>query len=60
VPSGGLAPLRAAAGRARRGGHRLVLVRGTPAVQRLFAMTAVQEAFEIVGDVPAEMRPAYA
>jgi anti-sigma B factor antagonist len=60
LDSCGLARLLAARRRARRAGHRLVLVRGTPAVQRLFAMTAVQEAFEIVGDVPAEMRPAYA
>jgi anti-anti-sigma factor len=60
VDSCGLARLLAARRRARRAGHRLVLVRGTPAVHRLFALTAVQEVFEIVGDVPAELLPALA
>src|SRR3954464_3721825 len=38
--------------RARRAGHRLLLVRGPAPVQRLFAMSAVDEAFEMVSDVP--------
>ena len=48
LDSCGLARLVAARRRARRGGHRLVLVRGPAAVQRLFQLTAVDEAFEIV------------
>jgi anti-sigma B factor antagonist len=53
LDSCGLARLLAARRRARRQGHRLVLVRGSAAVQRLFALTAVDEAFEMVSDVPA-------
>jgi anti-anti-sigma factor len=55
LDSCGLARLLAAHRRARRAGRRLVLVRGSQAVQRLFALTAVDEAFEIVGDVPAAL-----
>src|SRR3954469_12354348 len=44
--------LLAARRRARRAGHRLLLVRGPAAVQRLFAMSAVDEAFEMVSDIP--------
>src|SRR3954466_12948650 len=53
MDSCGLARLLAARRRARRAGHRLVLVRGPAAVQRLFAVAAVEGAFEIVSDVPA-------
>jgi anti-sigma B factor antagonist len=35
---------------------RLILVRGGRAVQRLLAMTRVDEEFEIVGDVPLGLR----
>jgi anti-sigma B factor antagonist len=52
LDSCGLARLLAARRRARRSGHRLLLVRGPAAVQRLFALSAVDEAFEIVSDVP--------
>ena len=38
----------AARRRAMKAGRRLVLVRGTAAVQRVFQLTAVDEAFEIV------------
>jgi anti-anti-sigma factor len=55
LDSCGLARLLAARRRARRERRRLVLVRGPAAVQRLFALTAVGEAFEIVGDVPAAL-----
>jgi anti-sigma B factor antagonist len=55
LDSCGLARLLAARRRARRLGHRLVLVRGSAAVQRLFAMTAVDEAFEMVSDVPVAL-----
>jgi len=51
LDSCGLARLLAARRRARRAGHRLVLVRGPAAVQRLFALSAVDEAFEMVSDV---------
>lgn len=50
LDSCGLARLVAARRRARKLGHRLVLVRGSPAVQRLFALTAVDEHFEIVNE----------
>jgi len=53
LDSCGLARLLAARRRARRLGHRLLLVRGSATVQRLFALAAVDEAFEIVSDVPA-------
>src|SRR4051795_7519080 len=48
LDSCGLARLLAARRRARRAGHRLVLVRGRPAVQQVFALTAVDESFEMV------------
>jgi anti-sigma B factor antagonist len=48
LDSCGLARLVAARRRARKVGRRLVLVRGSAAVQRLFQLTAVNEAFEIV------------
>jgi anti-sigma B factor antagonist len=50
LDSCGLGRLIAARRRARRNGHRLVLVRGPVAVQRVFALTAVDEAFEIVNE----------
>jgi len=50
--------LVAAQRRARRAGHRLLLVRGGRAVQRLLALTALDESLEIVGDVPQELRRA--
>ena len=52
VDSCGLSRLLAARKRARRAGHRLLLVRGSAAVQRLFALSAVDEAFEMVSSVP--------
>jgi anti-anti-sigma factor len=55
LDSCGLARLLAARRRARRSGHRLVLVRGSATVQKLFALTAVDEAFEMVSDVPAPL-----
>ena len=48
LDSTGLARLVAAHRRAMRAGRRLVLVRGPAAVQRVFQLTAVDEAFEIV------------
>jgi anti-anti-sigma factor len=55
LDSCGLARLLAARRRARKLGHRLVLVRGSAAVQKLFALTAVDDAFEMVSDVPAPL-----
>jgi anti-sigma B factor antagonist len=50
----GLSRLVAMRRRCRRTGRRLVLVRGSLAVQRLFAVTAMNEHFEVVRD-PAEL-----
>jgi anti-sigma B factor antagonist len=57
LDSCGLARLLAARRRARRSGHRLLLVRGSAAVQRLFALSAVDEAFEMVNDLPVALSP---
>jgi anti-sigma B factor antagonist len=57
LDSCGLARLLAARRRARRLGHRLLLVRGSAAVQRLFALTAVDEAFEMVSELPVALSP---
>ena len=49
----GLSRIVAVRRRCRRSGRRLVIVRGSLAVQRLFAMSSDDEQFELVGD-PAE------
>jgi anti-sigma B factor antagonist len=46
----GLSRLLAARRRARRAGHRLLLVRGPAAIQRVFAISAVDENFEMVSE----------
>ena len=51
----GMGRLIAARRRARRDGRRLLLVRGSHAVDRLLALTALEEEFEIVRDVPPEL-----
>jgi anti-sigma B factor antagonist len=56
LDSSGLARLLAARRRARRESRRLLLVRGGTAVQRLLAITAVGDHFEIVSEVPPELR----
>ena len=56
VDSCGMGRLIAARRRARRAGRRLLLVRGGRAISRLIALAAVEGQFEIVGDVPAELR----
>ncbi len=48
LDSTGLSRIVAARRRARKAKRRLVLVRGTAAVQRVFQLTALDEAFEIV------------
>jgi anti-anti-sigma factor len=55
LDSCGLARLLAARRRARRQGHRLLLVRGPAAIQRVFALTAVDETFEMVSELPAAL-----
>jgi anti-sigma B factor antagonist len=52
LDSSGLARLLAANRRAQRAQRRLLLVRGTKAVQRLLAITAVGQHFETVSEVP--------
>ncbi|HWT22941.1 MAG TPA: STAS domain-containing protein [Solirubrobacteraceae bacterium] len=52
LDSCGVSRLVAARRRAMRAGRRLLLVRGPVAVQRLLALTAVDELFETVTDVP--------
>ena len=58
LDSCGVARLLAARRRARRDKRRLLLVRGGAAVSRLLAITAVDEHFETVSEVPDELRPA--
>ena len=58
MDSCGMGRLVAARRRARRAGRRLVLIRGGRAVQYLLAVTGAEEAFEIVGDVPATLQVA--
>src|SRR3954454_15688320 len=55
LDSCGLARLLAARRRARRAGHRLLLVRGPAAVQRVFALTGVGESVEVVSALPAAL-----
>src|SRR4051812_10424045 len=59
VDSSGLARLIAAHRRAERGGWRLVLVQGSDAVRRIFAMSALDRSFELV-DVPEDALSAIA
>ena len=54
LDTSGLSRIVALRRRCRRTGRRLVLVRGSSAVQRLFALTAMNEHFELVRD-PAEL-----
>jgi anti-sigma B factor antagonist len=56
LDSSGLARLLAANGRARRERRRLLLIRGSAAVQRLLAITAVGHHFETVTELPEELR----
>jgi anti-anti-sigma factor len=52
LDSCGLARLLAARRRARRAARRLVLVRGPAAIQRIFAVAALEETFEMVSEPP--------
>jgi anti-anti-sigma factor len=55
LDSCGLARLLAARRRARKAGHRLLLIKGRPTIQRLFVLSAVDEAFEQVSELPAAL-----
>ena len=55
LDSSGLARLLAANHRARRERRRLLLIRGSVAVQRLMAITAVGSHFETVSELPEEL-----
>ena len=50
LDSSGLARLLAAHRRARRGGWRVVFVKGSQTVQRVFRMTALEHHLEVVPD----------
>jgi anti-sigma B factor antagonist len=56
LDSSGLARLLAANRRAKRDRRKLLLVRGSIAVQRLMAITAVGHYFVTVNEVPDELR----
>ena len=61
LDSAGLARLVSAQRRARRGGWKLVLLRGGRAIQRVLQTTQLVEHFEIARDLPAalgEAKPA--
>jgi anti-sigma B factor antagonist len=53
IDSSGLARLVAARRRALRGGWRLALVHGTGTIERLFALSGLEQAFDVIRD-PAE------
>ena len=57
LDSAGLARLVSAQRRARRGGWRLVLVRGGKIVQRVFQTTRLDELLEMTSDPDAGLRP---
>lgn len=57
VDSAGLARIIAARRRAHRAGRRFAIVRGCRAVERLFALTALDEQLDMVND-PRELLPA--
>jgi anti-sigma B factor antagonist len=56
MDSCGMGRLLAARRRARKAGRRLVLVRGGRAVQYLLAVSGMEEAFEIVSEIPASLQ----
>ena len=58
VDSSGIRQLLAARRRASRASRRFLLVRGGPPIQRVMALAGLQDVFETVSDVPAELREA--
>jgi anti-anti-sigma factor len=57
LDSCGLSRLLAARRRAQRAGRRLLLVRGPAAIQRVFAVAALEETFEMVSEPPVPAAP---
>jgi anti-sigma B factor antagonist len=55
LDSSGLSRLLAARRRARRNGHRFMLIRGPRNVQRVLTLTGVDDSFEVVSEVPAPL-----
>lgn len=55
LDSAGLARLLSAQRRARRGGWKLVLVRGGRAIHRVLQMTQLDEHFDIARDLPGAL-----
>ena len=55
LDSAGLARLVSAQRRARKGGWKLVLVRGGRAIQRVLQMTQLTEHFDVARDLPAAL-----
>ena len=55
LDSAGLARLVSAQRRARKGGWKLVLVRGGKVIQRVLQMTQLVEHFEIARDLPGAL-----
>lgn len=55
VDSAGLARIVAARRRAVRDGRRFLVVRGCTAVQRLFALTALDQQFEMISEPEAAL-----
>ena len=53
LDSAGLGRVLALQRRARRDGRRLLVVRGSRAVQRLFAITALDARLELISEPPA-------
>jgi anti-sigma B factor antagonist len=56
MDSAGVSRLMSARKRARRDGRRFVLVRGGRPIHRILTLTAVEETFEVVNDVPDQLR----
>ena len=56
MDSAGVSRLMSARKRARRAGRRLVVVRGGRPIQRLLTLTDVEETFEVVNEVPDQLR----
>jgi anti-sigma B factor antagonist len=55
MDSCGLSRLLAARRRARKAGRRLLLIKGSPAIQRLFALSAMDEVFEMASEFPVAL-----
>jgi anti-anti-sigma factor len=56
IDSSGVGMLLAARRRGARADRRIVIVQGGPTVRRLIAIAGLADAFEIVDDIPDELR----